>query len=984
VRRLTALAIALAACGSDAVDTGADGADIAVDTGAEGDDVAVDAIGDAGADDVAVDTLGDAGPDVADVAVDTGADDVAVDTGAEGDDVAATATCGALVAPSPVVGVPPAGRSCIEPTPCDPDEVFTPYVDATFDGSGEPGAVGEGFLVSPADWSMGLLDVGPAAGGTEATLEAAFKVGTSAGCLLATDWRSYLALSTSEVIALGYGADPSTLVEARFALDAFPPRAWEPYTDGRWHHIAVTIDTAAGVARFSLDGATSPELEMHAAPIPGLTAPVWLAIGYGCVDWGLDEVRFYDRALPPALLAEHAAAIARGEPYVDRSACGEVPCAAVSEDYLVVAAEYAPVGADGKPTMNALEQLRGPADPDAGHAFPLPRYRAGHQLPRMESWIQGLWLSADNDLVVDANTPESRAVQLPQEMALRWHYYYDLSHLGCQGLDYPICGDAVRSFVEAHPDIPTSFQTYAAGAPVDLGEAGLAHPACPGGLNPLWPGEPFRAAAEAFNDYWLELPREILGRGIDLLVEDGETWWEGRQWGGPPLNESDLATCAEVDPEVAVVFERDYLAKGLGARQMWTDAFTRWRLAYNDGLRALTGQPEMPIQWYGMDGYPSWNAGDWGLGARLAEMSTAPQTFGGEPQRYSGLDFYPPFWSFDVSRGPRHGTDWLAAARGGEIAAGDHLFWPFVAAGWSTENQNIRPGPWLGLLKVLAGWGAVSYHPGYFAYPPHAPGGEWAWQAAMPAYAQAVTSRWESLLRSSVVVEASQRGNPRHLVVVRQERDTAGAFVPRWVVIGNVNRWSNYSGGLYAKDAVVDVRLGDETVRVPIRMQGSVYVYDATVAPPTWVQLDAWHEWTHPSWWSEDFAFEAEVDDGVSGAAPIATEWAEVEGGVREAVVTARQLAPGARVRFAFDAQRAGEVRVWARLAADAPAEVAVEIAGARRAAPVPAGAWRWYEVGSATLAVGPGAVEVEASRGQLRFDALRVVRSDGPTRCDP
>ena len=42
-------------------------------------------------------------------------------------------------------------------------------------------------------------------------LEAAFKVGTSAGCLIATDWRIYLAFSTSEVIALGYGADPATL-----------------------------------------------------------------------------------------------------------------------------------------------------------------------------------------------------------------------------------------------------------------------------------------------------------------------------------------------------------------------------------------------------------------------------------------------------------------------------------------------------------------------------------------------------------------------------------------------------------------------------------------------------------------------------------------------------------------------------------------------------------------------------------------------------
>jgi hypothetical protein len=31
---------------------------------------------------------------------------------------------------------------------------------------------------------------------------------------------------------------------------------------------------------------------------------------------------------------------------------------------------------------------------------------------------------------------------------------------------------------------------------------------------------------------------------------------------------------------------------------------------------------------------------------------------------------------------------------------------------------------------------------------------------------------------------------------------------------------------------------------------------------PTFVQLDGWHEASHPSWWRPDFVFEAELHDG--------------------------------------------------------------------------------------------------------------------------
>ena len=50
--------------------------------------------------------------------------------------------------------------------------------------------------------------------------------------------------------------------------------------------------------------------------------------------------------------------------------------------------------------------------------------------------------------------------------------------------------------------------------------------------------------------------------------------------------------------------------------------------------------------------------------------------------------------------------------RPSEIADGDDLFSPFVAAGWSIATEaNFRPAQWLGMLKILGVWGAPDSPP---------------------------------------------------------------------------------------------------------------------------------------------------------------------------------------------------------------------------------------------------------------------------------
>ena len=65
--------------------------------------------------------------------------------------------------------------------------------------------------------------------------------------------------------------------------------------------------------------------------------------------------------------------------------------------------------------------------------------------------------------------------------------------------------------------------------------------------------------------------------------------------------------------------------------------------------------------------------------------------------------------------GSDHAVCWVDASRQSELAQGDLLFSPFMAAGWSGKaEKNTRPAQWLGLLKLVAAWGAEWMYAGFF------------------------------------------------------------------------------------------------------------------------------------------------------------------------------------------------------------------------------------------------------------------------------
>ena len=67
-------------------------------------------------------------------------------------------------------------------------------------------------------------------------------------------------------------------------------------------------------------------------------------------------------------------------------------------------------------------------------------------------------------------------------------------------------------------------------------------------------------------------------------------------------------------------------------------------------------------------------------------------------------------------------------------------------------------------------------------------------------------------------------------------------------------------------NVTASIMLEGQELNFTVRRQGSVYLYTPSsatgltaAAPPSFVQLDGWHEHTHFSWWSSDFQIEAEL-----------------------------------------------------------------------------------------------------------------------------
>ena len=286
------------------------------------------------------------------------------------------------------------------------------------------------------------------------------------------------------------------------------------------------------------------------------------------------------------------------------------------------------------------------------------------------------------------------------------------------------------------------------------------------------------------------------------------------------------------------------------------------RKTYRDGYMDHPKLRDAHFSWYGVDGGPyKLDRFNW----EFAREAMYPIN----GQYYSTPNFYvrkPDNWR--KWSGPWRGWEWISISRKVEIAAGDKLFSPFVAAGWSKKpEENVRPSQWLGLLKCLGVVGAEFYYAGVFNernlsnFPiPE----NYVWQLTTPAYAQAITSRYEDILRNGELLR-DQDGIP---ILEYDVGDLQILFTVRkhtlreeYILAGTIQPSSNVAGTV-PDVASASVVVDGMELRLPVRRQGSVY--HLTVEgdnAPVLRQLDAWHETGHPCFWTNNFHFEAEVND---------------------------------------------------------------------------------------------------------------------------
>lgn len=733
------------------------------------------------------------------------------------------------------------------------------------------------------------------------------------------------------------------------------------YLDGNWHHIAFVFDGINGAGSVWVDG---KQVASNEESLKGYTLgerPFFLNIDQSFAG-DLDDIAIYYKSLSPFEIAQHAAASLQGKPYGSQVREKSFPPQVAKANMVIDPLEFAP----GHPKVNLspYEQL---------DDFPFPRYKSGHSLRRLFNWMgipfiggfsqKGISLeeasvnSAEiSELMADKFhyflvIPNSKAISLGKPLEVQYVVFQELIKLANRRKDLPLGlislwlqtnmtllpGETQSSPYVARKNLPPNY--YMRNEKGQFIQAnGQPHETIRW-LSPSAPGDLFKKDGQVqkmYFEYWLEL----LDRPIDIINENGEA---------PPFEWREKVK--EVDPAAKVDFEKSGIREWdvYAARQK-----LRFRKYYSDRFtKEIPGLKNTLFTWYGVDAGPL-NRFKW------SESRYINTPING--QYYSTPDFYPRFPdNWQKWQGPWRGWEWLNICRKIEIMDGDKLFSPFLGAGWNIDpTKNIRPSQWLGLLKLLGPIGAEFYYTGFFnetpwgfkGKPTFADPKNYIWQAALPAYAQALTSHYEDVLREGALLR-DDKGvpiihvdvhDPRFLVVVRKAKNEA-----RYIVAGGIFPLSNQKGQV-PDEGEVWVPIGKKKYRMCFRRQGSVYELDLSGSKPRMRQLDGWHETGHPSFWSKDLRFEAEVWEE-SSKASLQTDWeSKLEANDLSGFASyARAERGNAGLTYSFIPNKSStkvDMKLTARMGNGGKGKLSIYINGkARKVVKVKGKGWKTYSI---------------------------------------
>lgn len=703
--------------------------------------------------------------------------------------------------------------------------------------------------------------------------------------------------------------------------------------DGNWHHMVFTYKSTTGQKKVYIDG-ECPSGFSTTAPVgtldrTGAAQLFWFSnVTYRKCYMDIDEMAIYNRALPDNHVKEHYNNMKAGVHYSWTTGISSpVTPAAVSsgleaDDYpagsSVVSVSYTvPNGFSGPngeaggggpyndnastaPTLSFLNQLK---------TYPIPRYRPSHTMPPNIDWTDIGYAAGRGQTFTVTTTPAlwtqisqsalpAIAKSISTEYAQNWNiaptiglmnggsdFYTSLSPLThantVNGQIIKLLNDSSHfkaAGITLRIQIPGSLvwsQTLTTDKYLQISPTQFldSQGNVTTGRKELRPSNTvsfFNADGlyirARLQEYINAVPNRATDKKIDVISENGE--WS------PVYRDAALAA----DPTV----NADKTASGMDWQTYQGRRYKELaKQSFNDQFMSLPGLAQTYYSEYAIDGY--WYSNQ-EFRKKYQEVRLINSIKNG--QYYSTGDFYPR-WPYNWRNfsSAWHGLSWFSGSRINEIGLGDQFFSPFVSAGWYwDETENIRPGQYLGLLKILAGMGAEWYNNGFFNinYPFSQPG-NWTYQAVLSSYAQAVVSHKESFFRNSKVMvgdypldyiantDSSFLWYTKNLcqaVTIRKHNSNA-----QYMIFGTVQPNTNMTDTLtYESNATVQLPgVGDMTFKV--RRQGSVYWFDYTdPANPIWYSMDDWHERKHPEKWSQDISLQAEMYTGSSGTLSTKTE----------------------------------------------------------------------------------------------------------------
>lgn len=661
------------------------------------------------------------------------------------------------------------------------------------------------------------------------------------------------------------------------------------YMDGNWHHLVFKYDAKSGTKEIWVDGQlpTGFTKSIPAGSIPlnsGNTNSNIVDINTNTAYYqyvgDLDEIALYTNALPGQMIYKHYQEFTQNKSYSFSNSTVNPP-APSPVTAGVDPQEYAP----GHPNSNidALVQLK---------TFPSARNKPGSTLFPNYAVFNPAHVAGYGTSSSPQATLVQRSIEVQTELVKNFNYTVMVTSNTSRYTSFTNVNDydgAWINLANQNPSWKTSANTYWPQlSPSVIGKASkdpyIESKTLPSNsylrnsagqfldiygniitsgrtVSPKAPIDSFKLDGQT-QKYYLSRLSASLTRPIDLVFENGEVI--------PAWTDISLQT----DPTVLSAFN----ASGLGNwRKFKGGEYKRISDSYLNEWRSQTNMTNTRICHYYLTGHPVY-AWDWASVRGLQSLTNN--------QRYSNGDIYmqwPGNWRY--WQGAAHGWQYVIEGRHEEIALGDKLFTPVVSPGWNSNEETIvRPAQWLGFLKAISMAGAENFGCGYFVTAtPYQNPSNYVWQMAIPGYAQAIASRYDDLFLGGTLMigdvpmsAASGGGKPgytfyagdiRKLVVARKHDAKA-----KYAITGTIQPNSNMTGNAELSGTAT-IKIDGNDLTFGIRRQGSTYIYDRTnLSSPVFYQLDAWHENSHPYYWSKTFNLEAEIFDNVNASLELKTQ----------------------------------------------------------------------------------------------------------------